>query len=921
MKSAIASVRLIALSLVISVALIAQTNVLTQHNDMGRTGRNTTETILTPDNVSSGNFGRLYSVPLDGQAYAQPLYMSSVQMGAKSYSVVFVATEHDSVYALDSNNDGATLWQASLLDTAHGASTGATTDPESDTGCPDVDGPEYGIMGTPVIDPTTNTLYVVSLTYENDYPVQRLHALDVTSGNEKFGGPVTIQATVPGTGAGSSNGYVSFDPKWSNQRPGLLLLNGNVYISWAAHCDDSPWHGWVMGYNAATLAQTGVLVTTPNGTAGGIWMSGAGLAADNVGSSAPRMFVPTGNGSFDSNGDYGDSILRLNLLNGIQVADSFTPSNEDALNNADADLGAGGVMVLPDDLPGSAYAHLALQLGKPPIFSDPNATMFLFNRDSLGGYNASGNNVVAQVGALPGLWGTPSFWNNNIYFWGYNDALRQYSLTFNNGQPQLMLTATSHDNEYSPENTNHFLGSTSSISSNGSSNGIVWTDDWRSGGQTSLLTQVLYAHDAANVSTTLWSSAQNADRDSAGPAQKWAVPTVADGKVFLAANDQLNVYGLLTQSQNVSGLRYVPVAPCRVADTRNSEGPFGGPLLQGGTSREFTIPNSNCGIPVYAHAYSLNITVVPTINLGYLQIWPDGQSQPNTSLLNSDDGRVKANSVIIPAGTNGGVDLYATNDTQVVIDINGYFVSSSNNSGLQFYPISPCRAFDTRLEGQGPALTASQVSNFAVGGTCGLPSTAQAYSLNLTAVPSKTALGYLTAWPTGQNQPATSNLNSPTGQVVANAAIVQAGTNGSISVLATNETDLVIDVNGYFGPAGSGGLSLYPVSSCRAQDTRLNGAGTAVSGILNVPIGGSPCAPPATAQAYVFNATVVPSQPLGYLTLWPNGLPLPTISILNSNDASVTSNMAIIGTSNGNIDAYLPDLSQLILDLNSYFAP
>ena len=254
-----ACIRFAALSSSCLVAF-AQTNVLTQHNDIGRTGQNLNETQLTTTTVAAGNFGKLFTLAVDGAVYAQPLYMSNVSIGGNPHRVVFVATEHDSVYAFDAAN-GSQLWQVSMTDAAHGAAAGATPDPESDTGCADVsetgEAGEYGITGTPVIDSGTGTLYVVAKTFEGSYPVQRLHALDVTTGFEKPNSPVVITATVSASGSGSSNGVLNFDPKFENQRPGLLLLNGNVYMAFAAFCDISPWHGWVLGYNAATLTQTG----------------------------------------------------------------------------------------------------------------------------------------------------------------------------------------------------------------------------------------------------------------------------------------------------------------------------------------------------------------------------------------------------------------------------------------------------------------------------------------------------------------------------------------------------------------------------------------------------------------------------------------------------------------------------------------
>lgn len=376
-------------------------------------------------------------------------------------------------------------------------------------------------------------------------------------------------------------------------------------------------------------------------------------------------------------------------------------------------------------------------------------------------------------------------------------------------------------------------------------------------------------------------------------------------------------------SASSGALQFVGVTPCRVADTRLATGPFGGPEMSANTTREFDIPQSACNIPSTAVAYSLNVTVVPSGSLGYLTTWPTGQPQPSVSTLNSD-GRIKANAVIVGAGTNGGVDVFVTDATQVVLDIDGYFVPAGTTSALAYYPVTPCRVADTRnANGSlgGPALTAYSTRDFPVqSSNCGIPATAQAYSLNVTAVPHDSTLGYLTLWPTGETQPFVSTLNSPTGEIVANGAIVPVGTGGDFSAFVTNNSDLVIDIDGYFAPPGTGGLSLYTVSGCRVLDTR-NGAG-AFSGIQTVNVVGSTCAPPSTAQGYVLNATVVPSgSTLGYLTLWPDGEGIPNVSTLNSPDGVVTSNMAIVSTTNGSIDAYATDSTQLILDLTAYFAP
>ena len=369
-------------------------------------------------------------------------------------------------------------------------------------------------------------------------------------------------------------------------------------------------------------------------------------------------------------------------------------------------------------------------------------------------------------------------------------------------------------------------------------------------------------------------------------------------------------------------LQFVPVTPCRVADTRWPTGPLGGPSLLANTPRDFSVSTSACNIPTTAAAYSLNVTVVPHGFLGALSIWPSGLDMPNSSVMNSWDGRVKANAAIVAAGDNGGVRLSASSSADVAVDINGYFVPDS--SALAFYPLAPCRVADTRWPTGplgGPSLPAQQLRDLPVlSSPCGIPSTAKAYSMNVTAVPKAwTPLWVVNAWPDGQPQPSTSVLNAPTGTVVANAAIVPAGTGGDIDVWASTGTDLVVDIDGYFAPAGTGGLALYSSVTCRALDTRTS-SGT-FNGPLAVDIVGSGCGVPATAQAYVLNATLVPQGPVYLLTLWPHGGPEPNVSTLNAWDGMVTSNMAIVPSANGSIDAYAAGLTDLVLDISGYFAP
>jgi uncharacterized repeat protein (TIGR03803 family) len=375
-------------------------------------------------------------------------------------------------------------------------------------------------------------------------------------------------------------------------------------------------------------------------------------------------------------------------------------------------------------------------------------------------------------------------------------------------------------------------------------------------------------------------------------------------------------------------VQFATATPCRVVDTRNPDGTFGGPPISGGTARSFPLAQSGnpCNIPSNAIAYSLNVSVVPQGPLGYLTIWPTGEDRPLVATLNSLDGRIKADAAIVASGMGGAVSVYVTNTTNVILDINGYFAPVSSST-LAFYPLTPCRVADTRHssypQGLGPPyLRGGQERDFPIlnATACNIPSSAAAYSLNLSVVPHG-PLYYMTVWPTGESRPVVSTLNDIPGQIIANAAIVVAGTGGEVSVYPTNDTDLVIDINGYFAPAGTGGLSLYPVVPCRVIDTR-QGHG-AFSGTLSPPVDvvDSPCGPPATAQAYVFNATVVPQGALGYLTLWPQGEPQPLVSTLNALDGSITNNMAIVPTLNGYINAYASGITQLVLDISSYFAP
>jgi hypothetical protein len=506
----------------------AQVSVTTNRNSNYRDGQNLNESILTPTNVNVSGFGKLFSQPVDGYVYAQPLYVSGLTINGAVHNVVFVATEHDSVYAFDADSNtginAAPLWHTSFL------TSGIQTVSSSEVNCTDIV-PEIGITGTPVIDLSNNTLYVVAKTNNRGKYQQHLHALNILTGAEQPGSPVLIKAKVRGTGQGSVNGMVAFDPLMNGQRPGLLLLNGDIYIAWASHCDNQPYHGWIMSYSESTLQQIAVHNTTPNGGLGGIWQSGGGVAADSSG----RLFLATGNGTFDANQsggkDLSDSILRL-IPSTLQINDYFTPYNQQQLSSDDTDVGSGGVLLIPDQPKGSAYRHLMVQVGK-------EGSIYVINRDNLGKYNPNGNMQIVQdmENAIGGMWATPAFWNNYVYFGGSYDYVRQYSFDPSSG----LLSAGAI---YTSPTAYGFPGTSPSISANGTSNAILWTieSDGYAGGNS-----IMHAYAADDIADELYNSNMNPTRDAPGTSVKFTVPTVANGKVYVPATSQISVYGLLNQ--------------------------------------------------------------------------------------------------------------------------------------------------------------------------------------------------------------------------------------------------------------------------------------------------------------------------------------------------------------------------------------
>ena len=505
--------------------------IATAQNDNARTGANLLETTLTPQNVNANQFGRIGMYQVDGDVYAQPLYIPHLEIPGKgTHNVVFIATEYDSVFAFDADvPSSAALWKMSFLDQSKSISPVSARDVQ----CPFIQ-PDSGITSTPVIDLPTSTIYVLARTREpeKDHWVfrQKLHALDLATGAEKFGGPVMIRASYQGEKSLFSKGVIDFDPLRENQRAALLLANGNVFITWASSCDVGPYYGWVMSYDAHTLRQTGVLNVAPSGRESGIWQADAGPAADVDG----NVYVITGNGKFTaaSGGhDYGDSVLKIGLTpNGLVVRDYFTPADQEHLNDTDGDFGSGSPLLLPDSP--TPHAHLLLAAGK-------SKKIYLLDRDSLGHFHAADDSNAVQVVPAPAeSFGAPAYWNGHVYYFLMQDVLRDYPIQ--NGRLAAQAAAQSTTRINDP--------GTPAISANGSKNGIVWilsTKVWNGSDRPA----ILLAYDASNVAHELYNSTQNAERDRAGNALRFTIPTVANGRVYVPTKRRIEVYGLLSSGQ------------------------------------------------------------------------------------------------------------------------------------------------------------------------------------------------------------------------------------------------------------------------------------------------------------------------------------------------------------------------------------
>ena len=510
--------------LVLSLTLFAHSQITTAQYDNARTGANTKETVLTPQNVNAAKFGKLFSIHVDGDLYAEPLYLPQVQVPGKGrHNVVFLATEHDSVYALDADAPAAPLWHVNFTNPA----AGITTVPARDVRCPFIS-PEVGITPTPVIDPESGTLFVLVRTKESGHYVQKLHALDVLTGKEK-GTAVEIKASIKHKSL-VFNSNAEFNPLRENPRAALLLSNGKVYIAWASSCDVGPYSGWVMAYDAKTLAQVAVFNAAPDEEAG-IWQSDAGVAGDAEG----NIYAVTGNGKFDAasgGADFGDTSLKLAISgNSFAVRDYFTPFNQQKLNDEDLDLGSLGPLLLPDQA--GAHPHLL-------ITADKAGNIYLIDRDRMGKYHAGDNSHAVQtLNVKDGCYGAAAYWNENVYISCSDDFLKDFKLE--NGRLSARPVAQSNKQFDNP-------GATLTVSANGAKDGVLWlveTKAWNAGDQFA----VLHAFDAANVAHELYSSKQNVARDGPGLAVRFVIPLVMNGKVYIGTKGELDVYGLLSSAK------------------------------------------------------------------------------------------------------------------------------------------------------------------------------------------------------------------------------------------------------------------------------------------------------------------------------------------------------------------------------------
>jgi uncharacterized protein (TIGR03437 family) len=651
--------RLILAILLCALSSKGQVSVLTYHNDLARTGQNLNETILTPAAVSSGQFGQLFTDALDGQVYAQPLYVPQLNIPNKgTYNVIFVVTEHDSVYALDADgNAAAPLWHVSFIDPA----SGVITVPAASLTCTVIT-PEIGITGTPVIDASSGTLYVVAMTLEQfgQTYVQRLHALDIATGAEKPGSPVEIAASVPGTGDGNTT--VTFQPWLYKERPGLLLLNGVVYTSWSSHCDSGNYHGWMIGYAAKTLQQVAAYTSTPNWEAGSFWQSGAAPAADANG----NIYVVSGNGTFDADSggsDLGESVIKLSTSNGLTAADYFTPFNAGLLTQEDLDLGSSGALLLPDAVGIPGHPHLLVTGSK-------EGRIYVLDRDNLGHFQSGSDSQIVQSlpSAVGPVFGVPVYFNNTVYFAAENDTVKAFSIS----DGQLSSQPVSQSMGPVP-----YLGSAPSISANGSANGILWTI--HSSAQ-------LHAYDASNLANELY-------QGSTGSYVKFSTPTIANGKVYVGTANSLVVFGLQNPPSgsvnaivNAADFQPGPVAPGSIVSI------FGSSLAPSpATAPSTPLPTALEGSSVWINGLPSPILFVSPTEVG-AQIPYEISTGPANVLVSVGTNFLPPMTLTIQASAPG---LFLVSDNRALVHNQDGSINEPN------HPAMPGSVVTAYLTGQG----------------------------------------------------------------------------------------------------------------------------------------------------------------------------------------------------------------------------
>jgi hypothetical protein len=736
---------LFVVALMPSVPGLAQVNILTHHNDSSRTGTNLSETVLNTSNVNVNQFGKLFSIPVDGQIYAQPLYVPNLSIPSQgTHNVLYVATEANSVFAFDADAGGSALWQKNLGTPAN--CNPSTPDPLTYLDCTTPYNAWYnmfpivGITATPVIDPTTKTMYLVNVALVNGQQQHFLHALDLTTGNEKFAGPVQIQASVPGTGYGGNT--VVYDPVHARVRTALSLVNGLVVWGAGAYSDWQPYHGWVFAYNAATLQRVGAWCDTPNGTEGGIWQGGGGFVADAGG----NVYLTSGNGDFDGVKNFGMSVIKLGVSSsGINLLDFFSPSNEAILSSMDMDLGSSG----PVGIPGTNYLVAGGKEGK----------LYLMDTSNLGKFNSSADQVVQEFQATTGpsgyyshIHGAPVYWKGPsgqfVYIWGESDHLKAFRFTGS----AFQTTPASQSTSYAPDvgyaavcatsggdNESCMPGGFLSLSANGNTAGtaIIWGNTALSGNaEAHIQPGILHAYDAGDLTKELWDSRQNASRDDYGYFAKFVPPTVANGKVYMATfSNQLVVYGILPNSfsplrVNAGGPSYLdPSGPAWSADANF----IGGSTYSTGNSISGTSTPTLYQTERYGNLqYQFNVpNGTYTVNLKFAEIFMSAPGQRVFNVAINGSAVLTNFDIVAQAGAPFRALDKAFSVPVTTGSISIQFTSVVNNAKISALEIlqSGTGAVAVSLSPNGVFLGPSQLQQFTAAVT-GTSNTAVTWSLN-----------------------------------------------------------------------------------------------------------------------------------------------------------------------------------------------